>query len=50
MFSRLRHSRRKFHVPDLMAFIITFSAMAAMLPVMTKLSFVLRSECVNTFF
>ena len=42
------HLKTKFHRSYVLALFTNFSVMAAMLPIMAKLSVILRSECVNT--
>ena len=55
LFSRLSaelvtflHLKTKFHRSYILALFTNFSVVAAMLPIMTKLNVILKSECVNT--
>ena len=55
LFSRLSaelvtflHLKTKFHRSYILALFTNFSVVAAMLPIMTKLNLILKSECVNT--
>ena len=43
------HLKTKFHWSCVLALFINFSAVAAMLPIMAKLSVIFKSECVNTW-
>ena len=56
MFSRLSarlvtflHLKTKFHRSYVLALFTNFSVVAAMLPIMAKLSVILKSECANTW-
>ena len=56
LFSRLSaklvtflHLKTKFHWSCVLALFTNFSAVTAMLPIMVKLSVILKSECVNTW-
>ena len=56
LFSRLSaklatilHFKTKFHRSCVLALFTNFSVVAAMLPIMAKLSVILKSECVNTW-
>ena len=42
------HLQTKFQHSYILAFITNFSVVAAMLPIMAKLSVILKSECANT--
>ena len=49
MKNKLPYCKTKFHWSCVLALFTNFSAVAALLPIMAKLSIILKSKCVNTW-